>query len=142
MGNLRLILANKEFLIYYTSENLLYISSSNGRRYENPFQINSMIHCYLNDNHFLLVLDKGMSMKIYDIKNKKASKVENIGFIYEQNVKECGDNPEALQYIEKVYLDENNTPFIFFKNKNIYFYNKESNFWSKFFYFDYDLNLF
>jgi len=42
-----------------------------------------MIHCYLNDNHFLLVLDKGMSMKIYDIKNKKASKVENIGFIYE-----------------------------------------------------------
>ena len=96
-----------------------------------------MIHCYLNDNNFLIVLDKGMSMKIYDIKNKKSIKAENIGFIYEQNCKECGESPEAYQYIEKIYLDQNNIPFIFFKNKNIYFYNEESKFWSKFFYFDY-----
>jgi hypothetical protein len=101
-----------------------------------------MIHCHLNDNNILLVLDKGMSMKIYDIENKVTTKVENIGFIYEQNIKECGENPESLQFIDKIYLDEQNTPFIFFKNKNIYFYNIESKFWSKFFYFDYDLNLF
>lgn len=117
---------NHSFLCFYTTKSLLYINSDSGRRYELPFVIPNLYFIKINSKNDLLLIKNNGELRVFNIETKKNIIEENISFILKEN----NINDDNFQ-IENVFIDDNSVPFIYFKTKNVYFYDIEQSFWQK-----------
>ena len=129
-GEVLLFEFNANFLCFYTSKSLLFLThTASGRRAECPLFLNDLILMRLNLKNELLMLKSTGNIRVLNLEKRNEMLIENIASLFKAQIDQHPEFKDAP--IESVFLDKDSVPFVTFRPKQSFCYNAELKGWVK-----------